>query len=186
MLRDLAKPAQALPVESKPPCPRPAISQPRPGDRMLQLLTADLRFAGRTLRKSPIFTVVAVVCIAIGSGAVATIFSAMNALVLRPLPGATHPQSLVRMERRSHSGDEGISASYPLYERLRTRTRTLDGIAVWGKASLTLRVGSEPGVASYGNFVSGNFFHLLGVRPLLGRFFVPDEDRTEMTHPVIV
>jgi predicted permease len=153
---------------------------------MFQLLSADLRFAVRTLRKSPVFALVAVLCIAIGSGSVTTIFSAMNALVLRPLPGATAPRSLVRIERKSPGGSEGISASYALYDRLRARTRTLDGMGVWGKASLTLRVGSEPGFASYGNFVSGNFFALLGVRPLLGRFFVPEEDSTEGTHPVIV
>src|SRR4029079_11152586 len=100
--------------------------------RMLETLMADLRFAGRMLRKSPVFTIVSVLCIAIGSGAVTTIFSAMNALVLRPLPGATAASELVRLERKASNSEAGTSASYPLFDWLRTRTRTLDGVAAWG------------------------------------------------------
>jgi predicted permease len=155
-------------------------------DGMLATLRTDLRFAARMLRKSPLFTAVAVLCIALGSGAVTTVFSALNAMVLRPLPGVDDATRLVRLER-THPGDDGsTSASYPYYEHLRDRARTVDGVAAWSKVSLTVRRGSEPATAIYGNFVSGNLFTVLGVRPALGRFFVPDEDRTELTHPVIV
>ncbi len=68
---------------------------------MLETLSADLRFASRILRKSPVFAIVSVLCISIGAGAVTTIFSAMNALVLRPLPGAADASRLVRMERQA-------------------------------------------------------------------------------------
>jgi predicted permease len=153
---------------------------------MLDSLRGDLHFTGRMLRKSPLFTIVAVSCIALGSGAVATIFSAMNAMVLRPLPGAEDAKQLFRMERKEPGKNDGISASYPFYEYLRDRTRTLDGVVAWGKASLSLRGTGEPGTAVYGSYVSGNFFNVLGVRPRLGRFFLPEEDRTDMTHPVIV
>jgi len=156
---------------------------------MLETLTGDLRFAGRMLSKSPVFTIVAVLCISLGSGAVTTIFSTMNALVLRPLPGVTHGARLVRMERKIADGSEGISASYPYYEYLRDRSHTLDGVGAWGKAgsgTITITVGSAEGIAVYGSLVSGNFFSVLGVRPALGRFFAPDEDTTEMTHPVLV
>ena len=146
----------------------------------------DLRFAGRMLRKSPVFTVVAVLCIALGSGAVTTIFSAMNALVFRPLSGAADPARLVRMERKEPGKDDGISASYPYYVAMRTRSRTLVGVAAWGKASLTLAAGGRDGAGVYGNFVSGNFFSVLGVHPALGRFFAPDEDDTEGSRPVLI
>ena len=155
-------------------------------DTMLETLGADLRFAVRMLRKSPLFTLVAVVCISLGSGAVTTIFSAMNALVLRPLPGTSDAGRLVRVER-THPGAEGhVSLSYAYYDRLRTSARTLGAVAAWSKASLTIRSGDEMGTAAYGNFVSGNFFSVLGVRPALGRFFVPEEDRADAAHPVVV
>ena len=68
------------------------------------------------------FAIVSVLCISIGAGAVTTIFSAMNALVLRPLPGAADASRLVRIERERPGGNDGVSASYVFYDRLRTRT----------------------------------------------------------------
>ena len=154
--------------------------------QMLENLWTDLRFAGRMLRKSPVFTIVAVLCISVGSGAVTTIFSAANALMLRPVPGTGDPERLVRIERVRRDGTGGfLSTSYPYYEQLRERSRTFDGVAAWGKLALTMSAGGE-GTATYGNLVSGNFFSVLGVRPALGRFFAPDEDRTPLTHPVVV
>src|SRR5689334_18491431 len=95
-------------------------------------LGSDLRFAARVLRNSPLFTAVAVTVIALGSGAVTTIFSAMNALLLRPLPGAADAGRLVRLERTRHDGVAGFaSASYPAYEHVRDGARSLDGVAAW-------------------------------------------------------
>ena len=155
-------------------------------DGMLATFTSDLRYAARMLRKSPVFTVVAALVIALGSGAVTTIFSAMNGILLRPLPAAADPDRLVAIERVSANEDDGrIQASYPYYRELRERARTLDGVAAWSKASLAISSRGE-GSAVEGNIVSGNYFSVLGVRPALGRFFVPEEDRTPMTHPVVV
>lgn len=156
-----------------------------PRERMLHSFTSDVRLALRMLRKNPAFTVIAVLVIAIGSGAVTTIFSAMNALVLRPLPGTHGTERLVDIERRSADYSEGMSASYDYYRQLRERTRTLSGIAAWSKVSLTIADRSQ-GNAVYGNIVSGNYFSLLGVRPALGRFFAPDEDATPLAHSVVV
>jgi putative ABC transport system permease protein len=156
---------------------------------VLEALVSDLRFAGRMLAKSPVFTVVAVICIALGSGAVTTIFSTMNALVLRPLPGVPGASRLVRFERKTVDGSDGISASYSFYQYLRERSHTLDGVAAWGRAgspTITLAVGSAEGLSVYGSLVSGNFFTVLGVRPALGRFFLPDEATAELIHPVLV
>lgn len=154
---------------------------------MLDSLTADLRFAGRMLRRSPLFTIVAVLCIALGSGAVATIFSAMNAMVLRPLAGAAQPEQLVRIERKAPGSNEGISASFPWYEQVRGRAHSVSALIAWGKASLALRTdGGELGTEVYGGYVTSNFFRVLGVRPLAGRFFIDDDDRAGTPEPAIV
>lgn len=146
----------------------------------------DLRLAFRTLRKSPMFALVAVLCISLGSGAVTTIFSTMNALIFRPLPGTSDSERLVRIERKKPNEQDGTSASYPLYEQVRDRSRTLSDVVAWGKASLVIRSGEQAGTEVYGNLVSGNLFSVFGVKPLVGRFFTTDEDATELTHPVIV
>ena len=153
---------------------------------MLATLRQDLRLAARLLWSSPLFTLVAVACIAIGSGAVTTIVSAGNAMVLRPLAGSDDGSRLIRIERKQPGGSDGVSLSYPWYTAMRDASQTLGGLAAWGKASLVLRGGSGPGDAVYGSLVSGNLFDVVGVRPLLGRFFLPEEDRTELTHPVLV
>ena len=155
------------------------------GDGMLATLVADLRFAWRTLRKTPVFTLVAVLVIALGCGAVTTIFSAMNALLLRPLAGTSEPARLVRIEPTQRGDDGVLSISYPSYEYLRDRTRTLDGVVAWSKAPLTIATGVGA-TTVHGSVVSGDYFAVLGVRPALGRFFLPEEARTELTHPVIV
>ena len=152
---------------------------------MLQSVATDLRYAVRMVRKSPVFTGVAVLVISLGTGAVTTIFSAMNAVVLRPLPGATDGDRLVGVQRRSKDGSEGMQGSYAYYRHIRDHSRTLEGVAAWSKASLSIAERGE-GHAVDGNIVSGNYFAVLGVRPALGRFFLPDEDRTPMTHPVVI
>lgn len=161
----------------------PRVSQ---GDGFLTATGRDLRLAFRTLAKSPMFALVAVVCIALGSGAVTTIYSTMNALIFRPLPGTAQSDQLVRIERKKPHEQDGVSASYPLYEQVRDRSRTLQDVVAWGKASLVIRSGDEAGTEVYGNLVSGNLFTVFGVKPLLGRFFTLEEDATELTHPVIV
>jgi predicted permease len=162
--------------------------QPRTvsADGLLIATGRDLRLAFRALGKSPMFALVAVLCIALGSGAVTTIFSTMNALIFRPLPGTTAGDRLVRIERKKPNEQDGISASYPFYQQVHERSRALSEVVAWGKASLVIRRGDEAGTEVYGNLVSGNLFSVFGVKPLLGRFFSPEEDATELTHPVIV
>jgi predicted permease len=152
---------------------------------VIETLLSDLRFAIRKLRTSPVFAVVAVVVIALGSGAVTTIFSAMNAVVLRPLPGTTRGGHLVLFERRSPDFKEGSSGSYAFYRHIRDTNRSFDGAAAWTKAEMSISNGGEA-TSVHGNLVTGNFFSVLGVRPSLGRFFTADEDRTPLSAPVIV
>ena len=152
---------------------------------MISRLPADLRFALRMLRKSPIFSLAIVFVIALGSGAVSTIFSAMNAVVLRPLPGVARPDRLVSIRPARGDATEAEQGSYSFYSYLRDRTRTLDGATAWGRVSLTIS-GRGQNATVYGNLVSGNYFDVLGVRPTLGRFFAAEEDRTPGANPVIV
>ena len=154
-------------------------------ENIASALVADVRFAARMLRKSPVFTLVVVLVVSVGSGAVTTIFSAMNALVLRPLPGVGEPARLVGIEPTRPDGEVLQQGSYALYDYLRERSRTVDGVAAWGKVSLTISAGEE-GAAVWGNLVSGNFFDVLRVRPALGRFFAADEAQTPLSSPVIV
>jgi len=148
-------------------------------------LWTDVRFAGRMLRKNPVFTLVVVLVISLGSGAVTTIFSAMNALLLRPLPGLADPARLVALQPTRPDGTVLQQGSYATYAYFRDHTHTLDGVAAWGRVSLTIASGGE-GTAVMGSMVSGNYFDVLGVRPALGRFSAPDENRTPSSHPVIV
>jgi predicted permease len=161
---------------------------------VIESLLADLRYALRTLRKSPVFTLVTVAVVALGTGAVTTIFSATNAMLLRPLPGASDARELYSIDRtqrlpsadRKHASGVGrMSASYRYYEELRDRTRAFDGVAAWTDVPLTVTIGGA-GTLAYGNVVTGNYFSVLGVRPEIGRFFAPDEDRVPLAHPVMV
>jgi predicted permease len=147
-------------------------------------LLADARFAARMLLKTPVFTVILVFVISLGSGAVTTIFSGMNALVLRPLPGVSDVDGLISLRPARTDGTVLEQGSYDYYRYLRDRAGTVD-IAAWGRVSLTITAGGE-GTAAYGNMVSANYFDLLRVRPALGRFFAPDEDRIPGGHPVLV
>jgi len=148
-------------------------------------LAGDARLALRVFAGAPLFAGVVVATVAIGVGGVATIFSALNAVVLRPLPATTEGHRLVAIDRRTADAREGVSASYSLYRHVAQHTRSLEGTAVWGRVALTIARGGH-GFAAAGNIVSGNYFSVLGVRPAAGRFFLPDEDQTPLAHPAVV
>ncbi len=148
-------------------------------------LITDVRYALRMLRRSPVFTVVVTVVLALGIGAVSTIFSAGAAILYTPIAATTNPSRLVGIDRIEGGGTGGTQASYAYYTGLRDGTRALSGLAAWGKADLTISTNGA-GRTVFGNLVSGNFFDVLGVRPYLGRFFLAEEDHTPNTHPVVV
>jgi len=138
------------------------------------------------LRKSPVFTIVAVLVITLGTGAVTTIFSAANAIALRPLAGVSNAGDLVEVSRVLGDGTGSLWASYPYYRFIRDGGGAhVADVAAWSMLPMTISTGSA-GVATQGSIVSGNFFRVLGVRPALGRFFTPDEDGAATAHPVVV
>ena len=148
-------------------------------------LLSDARFAARVLRKSPIFTAVVVAVLALGTGAVTTVFSAMNAAVLRPLPGVADPDGLVSVRPAHRDGAVAEQMSYGRYASLRDRSRMFRGLAAWGRVALTISTDAG-GTAAMANMVSANYFDVLGVRPSVGRFFAEEEGRTPGAHPVLV
>lgn len=154
-------------------------------ERIVGTSLADATFAARMLRKSPVFTAVVVLTISLGSGAVSTIFSAMNATVLRPLPGIAGRERLIGLRPVRSDGTAAEQASFSYYTHLREHTATLEGIAAWGRVSLTVAAAGQ-GTTILGNMVTASYFDVLGVRPALGRFFTTEEDRTPGSHPVIV
>jgi predicted permease len=151
---------------------------------VLRTLAYDLRFSLRVLRKSPVLTATAVLVIALGTGAVSTIFSVANAVVLRPLPGVSRPAEVVNVQRSQGVGGS-LSASYLYYKDLASRSKTLRGLTAWSMQPLTVSLGGQ-GISALGNVVTASYFDVLGVRPALGRFFAPDEAGDVAREPVAV
>jgi predicted permease len=161
----------------------------------------DLRIAGRRLRKNPGFALTAVATIALGIGANLAIFTLVNAVLLRPLPAVRSPHDLVLFSDGSFEGfvagtpEPGTlpAYSYPLYQRLRDELRLFDGIAAQqsnttGAVVQVPGAGASDGSPASGRCVSANYFDVLGIRPLLGRTFQPEEDDVAATGapPVMV
>lgn len=164
--------------------PAPLLPALRP-DRMSTLLFNDARYALRAFRKHPVFFGVAMLVLALGTGAVSTIFSVANALVLRPVPGVREASRVVEIGRTRPSGEGSLSASYPYFDYVRQRSRSLEDVAGWGMTLVNVSTGGQ-GVSGLGNAVSGNYFSLLGVQPALGRFFAGADDRALARDPVVV
>jgi len=140
------------------------------GLRWFDELRQDLRYASRTLRRSPGFTAVAVLSLALGIGANTAVFSILNSLILRPLP-VPAPERLVYL-----MGARGAyTNSFPNYRDLRDRNTTLSGILAYRVAPMGLDTYDGPRRV-WGYLATGNYFDLLGVRPFLGRFFHAGDD----------
>ena len=152
------------------------------GTRWLEELLQDLRIGVRMLRKNPGFTLVVAATLALAIGANTAIFGLVDALLLRPLPGVKAPNQLIMLVR----GDgRGPTLSYPDFKVLRERNEVLSDLALYTQAPISFgnNVRSE---VVLGALVSGNYFDVLGIKPSFGRAFLPEEDRTPGTHPVVV
>jgi predicted permease len=132
----------------------------------------DLRYAIRQLRKSPGFTVTAVLTLAMAIGANAVVFSVLNGLILRPL-NVPEAQSLYAIER---SNDKELGHSYPDFVDLRDRNRTFDAVTGYGIVQAALDTGAKPS-PTWGVEASGNYFDALHIQPYLGRLFHASDER---------
>jgi predicted permease len=150
----------------------------------------DLRLGLRTLRRSPVFTAVAVLSLALGIGANTSIFSLLSQVMFRLLP-VTEPERLVvfhtegQREGTSSSDSPEAVFSYPLYRDLRDRNQVFEGVIARSSAPVSFSSGGQTERVR-AELVSGNFLEVLGVRAALGRVFTPDDDRLPGAHPVIV
>jgi predicted permease len=135
----------------------------------LETLFQDLRYALRMLRRNPGFAAVAVLSLALGIGANALVFSVVNALLLRPLP-VEQPDQLVFLENKSFN-----TQSFPNYRDLRDRNQTFSGMVGYRLAPMEMESASGA-TRIWGLLATGNYFDVLGVRPVMGRLFHQAED----------
>src|SRR5690348_9284401 len=152
----------------------------------LETLLQDIRYALRMLRKAPGFTAVAVLTLALGIGANTAIFSLVDWLILRPLP-ISQPSRVVFLEKQFRNGGSGTQFSYPDFRRIQQQTQgtfesvaaarmfVMDGLSVDGQSA-----------PMWANYVDGNFFSLLGLKPALGRLLFSSEGSVAGADPVLV
>jgi putative ABC transport system permease protein len=163
------------------------------GFPMLQDLWQDLRYGVRMLAKQPGFTAVAALALALGIGVNAAILSAVNGFVLRPLP-VEKPSELMSPYWGTKADAEAWGEfSYANYVDLREQNRSFSDLCAWDEVSAGVSSGEgrnagddEHAEVVWGELVSANYFDVMGVKPMLGRMFLPEEDRTPNTHPVAV
>ena len=145
----------------------------------MQTRFEDLRYSLRVLARSPSFTLVAVVGLALGIGANSAIFTAMNAVLLRPLPYKEAEQLVLLWQVNRHTGDREIKVSAPDYIDWKEQNSVFQNVAAFNANSglgLNLSGAGHPARIS-ATSVTGNLFSVLGVPPALGRSFLPDEER---------
>jgi putative ABC transport system permease protein len=155
-------------------------------------LLQDIRYAVRQLRKSPGFTVVAVLTLALGIGANTAIYSLLDQALLRTLP-VKDPNNLVMLRYtgsnsghvRSQGGGDESYFSYPMYRDLRDQSPVFSGLLATDQVQIGIQWHNQPDLVS-GELVSGNYFDVLGVKPALGRLFVPSDDDVQERNAVAV
>jgi predicted permease len=148
------------------------------------MLRYDVTFTLRRLRSSPGFTAAAILTLALGIGANSTIFSLVNAVVFRPF-GVDRQSELVSFNIRT-SKAEFPTLSYPDYKDYRDRNTVLRGLAMYRPVPLNISRSEGRNVRLWGYEVSGNYFDMLGVRPILGRTLHPEDDVRRGGHPLAV
>ena len=141
----------------------------------------DLPYAFRQLRKSPGFTLAAILTLAMAIGANAAVFGVLNGLILRPL-NVPQAQSLYGLERAS---DKDMTQSYPDYLDLRERNSSFDDLAAFSVPQVALDTGENPSLV-WGMETSGNYFDTLRIQPYLGRFFHASDEHGPNSAPYIV
>jgi hypothetical protein len=155
-------------------------------------LTADFRYAIRTLFRTPVFAVIAAGSLALGIGANTAIFSLLDQMLIRTLP-VKNPQELVALRSpgarygrvNSDDGDGSTVFSYPMYKDLRDRNSVFTGLLARYATPLSVTYQGQTERAG-GELVSGNYFEVLGVDAAIGRTFTPEDDRTPGASPLAV
>ena len=152
----------------------------------------DLRYALRQLRKSPGFTIVAMLILALGIGANTAIYSLIDQVLLRSLP-VKDPGRLVQLESvgsdsghvSSWGGDDHLYFSYPMYQDLRDKNQVFDGLLARTPAQIGVQYHNDSKIGM-AELVSGNYFQVLGLTPAAGRLISPSDDEVPERDPIAV
>jgi len=147
-------------------------------------LIKDLRYAFRMLFKTPGVTIVAVITLALGIGANTAIFSSVSAFTSRPL-SVPHPEQLIRPVEITEERGIADDLSYPDFVDYRNQSTSFEGLSAEDMVQAAFD-NQEQNDVIWGQLVSGNFFDVLQVKPIMGRAFGPDEDGAPGAHPVVV
>jgi len=147
-------------------------------------LLEDLRHGLRALAKNRGFTAVAVFSLALGIGANTTVFTLVHAVLMRPLPVAS-PARLVEVYTLDARNPGNWGCSFPNYQEYRSHTQTLSSLMLYTGVGLNLTGGAEPRLVM-GQIATANYFSTLGVQPVVGRGFLPEEDSSPGAYAVAV
>jgi putative ABC transport system permease protein len=158
----------------------------------MSTLLQDIRYTLRQLRKSPGFTVTVIVMLALGIGANAAVFTLFDQVLLRMLP-VERPKELVRFEWTggfdgsvsSFGGEQGNYYSYPMYKDLRDQNQVFQGMLATDKIGVGVSWHNQAEDED-AEVVSGNYFQVLGLKPVLGRLLTPQDDTAKNANPVVV
>jgi predicted permease len=155
------------------------------GPGWLEQLGRDIRYSLRQLRKSPGFTITATTMLAVAICANSTVFSWIDGTMLRPIPGARDAGDLVSLQRGERNFSPVPPFSYLDYRDLRERNHSFTGMLAYHHDWITLTGGAQPERAYIAN-VTANYFDVLGIKPLLGRFFLPEEESRPDAVPNVI
>jgi predicted permease len=147
--------------------------------------TRDVRFGLRILRRSPWFTAIAILTLGLGIAVNTTVFSWVDAVLLRPFPGVGDPRELALIETVTPTGEYLVNTSWLDYRDYRDNLKLVSGVALGRFTPLSVGAGGRT-ARGWAELVSPNYFDLLKVRPVLGRTFLPEEGREEGGAPVAV
>jgi predicted permease len=153
--------------------------------RAMGTLLQDVRFGARVLAKNPGLPALAIITLALGIAANGTIFSWINSTLLRPIPGVTETSDMVTIMRGERSEHPTPPFSYLDYRDLRDANRSFSGILAYHHDWVSLTGAGRP-ERVYGVLTSANYFDVLGVRPILGRDFLPGEEERRESAAVVV
>src|SRR5215218_2530521 len=150
----------------------------------MENLIKDVRYGVRMLMKNPGVTLVAVITLALGIGANTAIFSGVSAFLMRPL-NVPDAGGLIRPMEISEDRGTGDEFSYPDFLEYRNQATSFSGLAAEDMISAAVDAENQSDVI-WGQVVSANYFDVLEVKPIMGRAFLPDEDKTIGANPVVV
>jgi macrolide transport system ATP-binding/permease protein len=146
---------------------------------------ADLRFGFRMLWRSPGFSILAILCLTLGIGANAAVFSWVEGILFRPYPAVAHQERLFALTGMARGEADATDLSWPDFLDLQRNCTLFDSFIVSKITGTTLSIGDRAEVST-GSIVSANYFDAIGVHPILGRGFEPGEDSGRSAHPVTV